>query len=111
MRAYVSMNKVYRMVILARRCMYMPKAVCMSKGYVRFIFVMRIIRILSHSCNAMHACACLCVYKSGVDGCAVMYVCIMNERMNKVYAHCDCCEAVHVCACLWFFYAKGVCSL
>jgi hypothetical protein len=62
MCAYVSMNKVYRMVIVARRCMYMPKAVCMSKGYVLFIFVMRIIRILTviPAMLCMHVLVCVC---------------------------------------------------
>jgi hypothetical protein len=31
-------------------------------------------------CEAMHACACLC--------------------MNKAHGHSDCCAAMHACACL-----------
>jgi hypothetical protein len=53
MCSYVSMNKAYRMVILARRCMYMPKAV--HKAYAH-----------CDCCEAMHTCV-ECVF-SIVEG-------------------------------------------
>ena len=80
MCACVCMNKAYRTVILARRCMYMPKAVCMSKEYVLFIFVMRIIRILTviPAMLCMHVLVCMCMSQVYVhwDGREVMYVCM-----------------------------------
>jgi hypothetical protein len=41
------MNKVHARFIFARRCMYVPKVVCMNKTYARFIFTTQIRRMLT----------------------------------------------------------------
>jgi hypothetical protein len=43
------------------------------------VFLCTTRRLTGDSCEAMHACACLCVL------------------VHKVHGHCDCCEAMHAC--------------
>jgi hypothetical protein len=75
--------------------------ICMHKAY-------------SHGdcCEAMHVCACLCVYEQDVcsrqllQGDTCMCMCV---DMNKAYVPCDCCEAVHVRICMHKVYSHGDC--
>ena len=104
--------------IASRRCIHIPKAVCMIKTYARFIFAtqikcmlkvilakrsMHVLEFVSMNKVCAHrgdACMCVCmnkVYSHVIPAmlCLCVLVCVC---MNKPYAHSHGSEAMHVSA-------------